>query len=616
LPTRSSLPSYRQICQQTKEGGLGLFVTREFDIGDIIGHFFGGVKLTKDNLDPVTHTISCSAAYANDNIQNPERNNAEITTYTDGTVALRVIKKIFQYEEVGTCYGPDQWRTLLYPLSLLLIAQKAYKKENDPEWITLIAIKRAMEENDTPEQSTPIPNPNPNPNPISSTLPPSYNPAQVPIPSESLPTQPEQILDIEPITHSEHFTLHPVRDDSETHSQHHSSPAPHNTSDETHQQEQVMNLPMEQLELIISFSFHIAAVNYLQSQLLHHRHWIQHQLHQLRILQTNKPKLQVFSIIIQLDLDYYITVNDEDYNPEFHIVGIYHMLYYIPHIGIFTPIDDNHIQLQHLITHIDTNIVSKSTLMSYVTNSPIVCLISNSNISILRIKDSYIQQMVLNSNNIPPSPSPKHNTSSRKRKRMLKTSDAARTTNYNWYHRNKTWIAKKYKTTHSKPGAIQLLNQHPDADIQTLIQTYTPKPQLPTVNISTTTKTWSDIFTQTTRHKLSPCLPPENRIISNKRKHDESTTTSITKFITSTKPPAQIDKPVTTTQPTQELKTPKTIRHNKSMWYHRNKDIISIKNKEKADKRKLEELTTTKPSVIQEYFIKKSKPNDDDTKPP
>jgi hypothetical protein len=136
------------------QGGLGLFVLRDFDIGEIIGYMFGGVKLTRENLhlhlpslyaffddhnnifidpyDPNTKYISCSAAYANDNIQQPDLNNAEFVTFTDGTVALRATKKIFRYEEVGTSYGPDHWKTLIYPLSLL-IAQQAYNKEHDPE---------------------------------------------------------------------------------------------------------------------------------------------------------------------------------------------------------------------------------------------------------------------------------------------------------------------------------------------------------------------------------------------------------------------------------------------------------------------------------------------------
>ncbi len=31
-------------------------------------------------FDPKTNSVSCSAAYANDNIQNPELNNAEFVT--------------------------------------------------------------------------------------------------------------------------------------------------------------------------------------------------------------------------------------------------------------------------------------------------------------------------------------------------------------------------------------------------------------------------------------------------------------------------------------------------------------------------------------------------------
>jgi hypothetical protein len=149
------------------EGGRGLFVTRDFEPKEIIGYMFGGVKLTKDNLhlhlpslyaffdyqnniyidpyEPSTKKISCSAAYANDNIQNPERNNAEFVTFSDGRVALRATRKILKYEELGSSYGADHWKTLMYPLSLLLIAQKVYNKLHDPEWIHLIHTKQAME---------------------------------------------------------------------------------------------------------------------------------------------------------------------------------------------------------------------------------------------------------------------------------------------------------------------------------------------------------------------------------------------------------------------------------------------------------------------------------------
>jgi hypothetical protein len=128
---------------------------------------FGGVKLTKDNLhlhlsslyaffdyqnniyidpyEPTTKSKSCSAAYANDNIQNPERNNVEFVTFSDGRAALRATRKILKNEEVGSSYGADHWKTLMYPLSLLLLAQKAYNKLHDPERIHLIHTKQAME---------------------------------------------------------------------------------------------------------------------------------------------------------------------------------------------------------------------------------------------------------------------------------------------------------------------------------------------------------------------------------------------------------------------------------------------------------------------------------------
>ena len=160
------------------QGGLGLFALQEREIGDIVGLMFGGVKLNKETLhlhspslyayyddhnevyidpyDPKSKYISCSAAYVNDNIQQPDRNNTEFVTFTDGTAGLRVIKKIFKYEEYGTRYGPDHWKTLEYPLTLLLIAQKAYNKEHDPEWITLIATKRAKDAAETKHPSPAI----------------------------------------------------------------------------------------------------------------------------------------------------------------------------------------------------------------------------------------------------------------------------------------------------------------------------------------------------------------------------------------------------------------------------------------------------------------------------
>ncbi len=71
--------------------------------------------------------------------------NTEFVSFTNAEAALKTTRKILKYEEVGSCYVADHWRTLMYPLSLLLIAQKAYKKNNDPEWILLINTKTSME---------------------------------------------------------------------------------------------------------------------------------------------------------------------------------------------------------------------------------------------------------------------------------------------------------------------------------------------------------------------------------------------------------------------------------------------------------------------------------------
>ena len=94
-------------------GGRGMFVLQDFEVGEIIGYYFDKVKITTENLhlhlpslytffdydneiymdpyDPVTHSAFFLAAYANENIQNPEMNNTELVT----------CKEIYQYEEGG-----------------------------------------------------------------------------------------------------------------------------------------------------------------------------------------------------------------------------------------------------------------------------------------------------------------------------------------------------------------------------------------------------------------------------------------------------------------------------------------------------------------------------------
>ena len=813
-------------------GGRGLFALREFDIGEDIAHFFGGVKITRENLhlhipslyaffddhnnifidpyDPTTGYISCSAAYVNDNIQDPDRNNTEFVTFTDGTVSLRVIKKILKYEEVGTSYGSDHWKTLTYPLSLLLIAQKAYHKENDPEWLQLIATKRAMEAahhmspsfnidvnhqhqdesatkntaevqaahpetefetakvvdvavvnveaddvhqrksveceveieaqgevedevedeaEDQPEVKVEvevevevdeqveaatgalvsnattqsptmqslflreqlIPHPEPvagdgncffhaiaqqlneledldvthteirhNIIPwllthlltdVSTEIPqPLYRTSSTfTYVNDIIPewetyiqrmsvigtyAEQPQIWATAAVYHVrirvfrsfENITIIPIGSpykhtiylQYEPVNQHYYSLTPLIENVET-TQEQIMQLPMDQLQLIISFSSHIAAINHLQSQNLQHQQWIQHQLHQLRLLQTNQRKLQIFPIINQLEMEFYIIVN-ATYTPVFHNEDIFFMLYHIPHIGIFTTIDNNQIQLKYITSHNDTNTFPSSTLMHYITNTPIVCLVTDSTISIYQIKDTHIQQLVNNATNTAPQPTPntsnkrKNNNNNNNITNNKKVKTNAQIAKLKWYYDNKHTIAKKQKAR-SKVGAIQLLNQNPDTDIATLIQQNTVPDNIRPTIIATTNKTWNDILNYNNHDTILVATPSLNNKVfkSNKRKREDSetVTTPITSFLTNT-----ITDNVKPTIIPKDFKTSDKSRHCDRKWYQKHRDSILQKKKEANIQRKLEEanrLQNTKTS-LQEYFTKSTRNEDD--KPP
>ena len=130
---------------------------------------------------------------------------------------------------------------------------------------------------------------------------------------------------------------------------------------------------------------------------------------------------------------------------------LHHLLYYIPYIGLYTPIENSQIQLQYLSNNTNFNTFSKSTLLSYINNSPNVCLITDSTFSIFKIIDTSIHQLISNSNTAPSSPTPKPGSNSRKRQikeeemhnstpviKKLKPSRAAqRAASRRWYHNNK-----------------------------------------------------------------------------------------------------------------------------------------------------------------------------------
>ena len=286
---------------------------------------------------------------------------------------------------------------------------------------------------------------------------------------------------------------------------------------------QVMILPIDQLQPVISFSSHVAAVNYLQSQLQQHHNWINHQLQHLRQLEKHQPSLHVGFTTIQLEL--HLLISDPDnYSPIFPTTELYHMLYYTPHVGFFipSPSNNNQIELQHISNNNEFRRFSTATLLSYVNNTPLVCLITDSTFSIFHIKDTYIQQMVINSNDIQPPPTPQSltKTSKRfkykddrtltstkfKRLKIFKTTATQRAAARYWYR-----LHRQPKKT----GIIHLLNQNPNFDIQQLLQSKATA-SLPLIIPATTTKQWSEVLdykqtelgtTTTNKRKRTDQLP-------------------------------------------------------------------------------------------------------------
>jgi hypothetical protein len=504
------------------QGGLGLFAVQECECEEIVGFMFGGLPLTKENIhlhlpslysyfdehnniyidpyDPSTKTIFCSAAYANDNIQQPELNNTEFVTLVDRRVALRTIRKVFKYEEFSTPYGPDHWYTLLYSLSLLLTAQHAYHKEHDPAWIKLINTKRSMEELITPPTlpvSTLNPNPNPDPNPDPNPNHTSdIQPHQTITHPSNIPSSYHDSIQLDTAA-PEPQTMLPQSPSSLTEQPTHTLP-PSNTLTSN----PPMTIPRSQLRHVISFTSHVDAINYLQSQNLRHPTWINHQLNQLRMLETQQPQLHSGFTTVQLELQLSINAYDNysTYSPNFHLDEIYHMLYYIPSIGIFTPTKDNMIQLQHLSNN-PNNTFSLHTQQLYITNNPTICLISTTGIDIYQLSDTYSNQHSLNITTTGTKRYIKQETSSTEQppaKKIYKTTLQSRLTKNKWYHKNKIPLLHKLRQKNNKTGIIHILNENPDTNIEQLLQqTNTTSPattSIPSSLIPTTTKSWTEVL--------------------------------------------------------------------------------------------------------------------------
>ena len=294
---------------------------------------------------------------------------------------------------------------------------------------------------------------------------------------------------------------------------------------------------MEQLQHIISFSTHVAAINHIQSQSLSDQQWINYQIQQLQLLEKNQPNLQVFSTILKLDLDKYIHPNT-NYIPVFSTIEIYHMLYSIPQLGIFTPTDNDQIQLRYLSHSSAYNNFHTSILMTYIANNPIICLIADSTVSILQIKDTYIHQLIQNSKSETQQPllSEQHQLSTNKRQKNPKTYNTARRhcrklSDAKYYYDNRKTISAKRKAKNNKGGIIQELNNNPNLDIDKLIQQKSQPQPVATTSIPTTTKLWTEVLDyQQAKTTLKTNIPTQHNRNNNKRKLEPTTTSTIQDF--------------------------------------------------------------------------------------
>jgi hypothetical protein len=175
--------------------------------------------------------------------------------------------------------------------------------------------------------------------------------------------------------------------------------------------------------------------------------------------------------------------------------------------------------------------------MSYITKSPIICLISDTTVSILQIQDSYIQQLVQNSNNTTQQPIPQdqQQLNSNKRKsaqtknhpdKRFKSSKAEREYSLKYYHRHQATILAKKRKKRNKEGVIQLLNNNPDLDIDKLIRQQKQVHLAASTTTITTTKTWIEILDYQRAKETIINIPDQHRN-NNKRKLDPSTTSTI-----------------------------------------------------------------------------------------
>jgi hypothetical protein len=207
------------------------------------------------------------------------------------------------------------------------------------------------------------------------------------------------------------------------------------------------------------------------------------------------------------------------------------MLFYTPSIGlgvISTSDTSATIQIRHISGYTDYNTFSHSTITSFLTNNPKVCLVTTSGLNIYQISEEYATQVILQSQpHQQPSPSNigtnKHpfqeeSTILEHIATEYKTSEHRRKIQRKSYHKTKTPLLQKLKDKRDRKGIIHILNENPTLDIEDLIKKQTTTSTSLSLSIPpSTSKSWTEVLNYNESYK--------HRTYNTKRKREEALAT-------------------------------------------------------------------------------------------
>jgi hypothetical protein len=282
---------------------------------------------------------------------------------------------------------------------------------------------------------------------------------------------------------------------------------------------------------------------------------------------------------------------------------------------------------------------STSTLTSFFSNNPTVCLLTPTGLHVYQLPEAYATHLLVQllQQEMTPTTSVSNKRlikeenpeDTLRSKKILKTSAHQLSLQRKSYHRNKTPLLKRLRDKRNKTkGIIHLLNKNPTLDIQQLIyEQTTPTPILLSVP-STTSKSWTQVlnYNESYKHRtynikrkreeglVNPNPDPEyqqaeaikkrrrahydsnrDKILTNntryKRNKESSLTSPSLTQVSTTVQPTTVANNTPSTQPTETT----TKQYN-------------------FNKRKVHEISSTT-ATITDFFKKKQKHNEDD-KPP